>query len=607
MPGIAYKIPNLDATAYVRLTNNADGTEAACLKVDLSNGQSTRWKGVSWGLGGLAIGFILIGAIGGIINLSLNGPVERGRAKERLVMYMLWLQFVTSLGMLSIDYPSLFTAFCDNFAWAMGFIYVKEMQLNLQQLRNHTGGNLTQLAGEINLVGGTEAVATQAIFDKRSFDLPASSSVINLAPGFDLMKRAVDSTVKLVQPVVRLASANTTTSQVNNAYSVPTVQDTDTASMVSLGIPRFLVPLTISPYQGFLTTFIWFLIVFAAFLALVLLLAIPMFFIGRRWKRQQVQSETTGLRRGIFYSLVRANALRLLLICWYPLLVMSMYQWTLGRSDAWSPIVLSALTVVFTTASLLFLAVRSIILVRREGRPEHLLSPGKGGHTTPFWNMFKESCWWMFFPFGVLTFARACFVAFAQKSGWTQTVALTVLEVIALVLMIGWRPFTKKSSNGMNITIQILRCIVSGALIAFNPSIGLNDIIRTIVGAVLAVICSVVVIFFLILAIVDGVKVLVSVFKLVRARRQAREQYAMGRGAGAGAGAPGMQERWRRSEDDATLAGSGFNNGSREKVLEKPRKTRFSAFSGSGTDDSSTAVGSAYDHEGKVRNSHRAV
>jgi hypothetical protein len=585
------------------LTNNADGSEAACLKVDLSNGQSTRWKGVSWGLGGLALGFILIGAIGGIINLTLNGPVERGRAKERLVSYMLWLQFVTSLGMLSIDYPSLFTAFCDNFAWAMGFIYVKEMQLNLQHLRNHTGGNLTQLAGELNLVGGTEAVTTAAIFDKRSLALPAPSTNIALAPDFDLMKRVVDSTARLVQPVIRLASANTSTAQVNNAYAVPTVQNTDTANTVSLGIPRFLVPLTISPYQGFLTTFLWFLIVFAVFLALVLVLAIPAFFITRKWKRQQLQSETTGLRRGLFYSLVRANALRLLLICWYPLLVMSMYQWTIGQNDAWSAIVLSVLTVVFTTASLLFLAVRTIILVRRQGSPQHVLSPGKGGHTTPFWNMFKESCWWMFFPLGVITFARACFLVFPQAtSGWVQTVALTVLEVIALALMILWRPFTKKSSNGMNIIIQILRCIVSGALIAFNPSIGLNQIVRTVIGAVLAVICSVVVIFFLILAIIDAVKIVISIFKLVRARRQAREQYAMGGGA-----APVMQQ-WQRSDDDATLAGSQLHaGGSGEKVLQKPRRSRFSQFSASNTDDSATAVGSAYDHEGKLRNSHRAV
>ena len=557
---------------------------------------------MSWGLGGLALGFLLIGAIGGLINLGLNGPVERGRAKERLVSYMAWLQFVTSLGMLSIDYPSLFTAFCDNFAWAMGFIYIKEMQLNFQHLRKHTGGNLTQLAGELNLVGGTEALTTAALFEKRSPSLAAPSSAIALAPDFSLIKRV---TSRLVEPAVRLAnvSASASASQVQNLYSVPTVQNTDTANSVSLGIPRFLVPLKISPYQGFMTTFAWFVIVFAVLVALVFVLAVPMFFLGRlSSRRQHVGAEITGIRRGIFYSLIRANALRLLLICWYPLLVMSMYQWTIGQDDAWSPIVLSVLTVVFTTASLLLLAVWTILLVRRHGSPEQLVAPGKAGHTTPFWNMYKSWCWWMFFPLGVLTFARACFLVFAQKHGWVQTVALTALEVIALVLMIAWRPFTKKSSNGLHITIQILRCIVSGALITFNPSIGLNQIIRTIIGAVLAVICSVVVIFFLILAIVDGIKIVISIFKLVRAGRQARQQYAVG----GPAGGPVMHQN--RSDDDATLAGSNFNAGLSEKALQKPRKTRFSQFSRAGTDDSSTAVGSAvYDHEGKYRNSHRAV
>lgn len=67
-----------------------------------------------------------------------------------------------------------------------------------------------------------------------------------------------------------------------------------------------------------------------------------------------------------------------------------------------------------------------------------------------------------------------------QNYGWVQTVALVAIEFIVFVAMCIFTPFNDKSSNGMNITIQILRCIISGALIVFNRSIGLNEIIRCV-------------------------------------------------------------------------------------------------------------------------------
>lgn len=39
------------------------------------------------------------------------------------------------------------------------------------------------------------------------------------------------------------------------------------------------------------------------------------------------------------------------------------------------------------------------------------------------------------------------------------------------------RRYEDKSSNGTNITIQILRIVISGALIVFNESLHLNQII----------------------------------------------------------------------------------------------------------------------------------
>jgi hypothetical protein len=174
-----------------------------------------------------------------------------------------------------------------------------------------------------------------------------------------------------------------------------------------------------------------------------------------------------------------------------------MYLLTPSPSQSWAPIVISVFAFLFTTGSILFLAIRTLLLVRRTSR-EAILANG-GGPYTPLWNTYKPSRWWFFVPVLLATLLRAIFIAFArvsaalcfksvkgtadrhcrsQNHGWVQTVALVAIEFIIFVLMCIFTPFNDKSSNGMNITIQILRCIISGALIVFNTSIGLNEIIR---------------------------------------------------------------------------------------------------------------------------------
>lgn len=109
IPGIAYVIPDLDATAYVRLISNDDGSEAACLKVSLSNGLSTRFNGVSWATAGIAIGSILVSMIGLGVGLAKGvegNEVQQGRRKERLLVIMGYFQFIATTGMMSISYPA---------------------------------------------------------------------------------------------------------------------------------------------------------------------------------------------------------------------------------------------------------------------------------------------------------------------------------------------------------------------------------------------------------------------------------------------------------------------------------------------------------------------
>ncbi|KAM0752866.1 hypothetical protein T439DRAFT_184535 [Meredithblackwellia eburnea MCA 4105] len=456
IPSIGYIIPDLEATAYVRLISVSDGQEAACLKVDLSNGRTTRHGYVSWALGGIALLSLTVGIVGGAVNMwkGVPGSVEEGRRKERLVTYIGFLQFVATTGLLSLEYPILFESFTANFAWALGLIYERRVQQAIDGTRQSTGGNLTQVAG--NLVGGTAALNSN-LFKREEMDWTEVDFL-------DALKRSF-------VPVANLAK------RASSDVTVPDVQDVNSLDSVGIGIPRFSTNLNISPYNFFLTVFINFLFFLAIFLIALIVLAVPFFLLDRRARTRPVV-DAEGVRRftrSTLVNLVRANALRILLICWFPILISTFFQWTIGSSDSWAPIVLSVFTVISTTAALLFLSVHTALIARREG-PENLLI--RAGAYAPFWNSYKVNRWWFFGQILWMTFLRSLFISFARSRGWSQTTGLLTIEVLVFISQVVFLPYEDRSSNGTNITFQILRIIISGALIPFNSSIGLNEIVR---------------------------------------------------------------------------------------------------------------------------------
>lgn len=296
IPAIGFVIPDLEATAFVRLIKVSDGTEAACLKVDLSNGLSTRIKGVSWALGGLAIGSLLVGVLGGIVVLAQRGEVEKGRSKERFVGMLAFFQFVATTGLLSLDYPLVFTAFTANFAWCIGLIYVRPIQVGIDNLRERTGGNLTQIAGTI--VGGTRALSSNSRVQSNFARLSSSSSSI---PPPDFPTTLVHH---LATQITSTASRLT-----KRALEIPAVQTTSFDEL-STGIPRYATRVSISPFNAYMTVFVTFLLLLCFFLAVVLLLSIPFVIVARRAAKRNGK-ENVSLRQGYSYSLLRANALRL--------------------------------------------------------------------------------------------------------------------------------------------------------------------------------------------------------------------------------------------------------------------------------------------------------
>lgn len=67
---------------------------------------------------------------------------------------------------------------------------------------------------------------------------------------------------------------------------------------------------------------------------------------------------------------------------------------------------------------------------------------------------------------------------YSQNHGWVQSVSLLLLEYFVLVSMAITKPYNMRSTNALHISLQVLRVLVQGVLIAFNSNLELNEIIR---------------------------------------------------------------------------------------------------------------------------------
>lgn len=321
--------------------------------------------------------------------------------------------------------------------------------------------------------------------------------------------------------------------------------------------------------------------------------------------------------------------------------------------QSYAPIVLSVFTSVLTTAAILVLAIRFVILARRALRPtptigaeesafepmreKHLVhsSPFKAtpvtapvtpnpdprqalkkaerrdverywigtflacklGPYSPFWNGYKirsrrttskRRNWWKGrgWWFGLLDlvlapFLTALFIGFANESGWTQSIALVVIEALLFLVICFWTPFEDKSSNATHIFWAACRVVIAGALIPFNASLELNEIarcvtystrtgpqileradlhpftfLRTAIGFILAVIEMVLAALFGLLLAIDLVHLVIFFVRGMKARRQARRsRHAHAAGPAEGAALPPMQEHTAGDRGVAPLDG----------------------------------------------------
>ncbi len=246
VPGIAYKIPDLEAFAQLTLLDHNTGEVKACVQSTLSNGWSTHQTGVVWATAGVA----LLALISALIH-SVRTP--EALAPFRLVDLMSLYQVIGTSALLNLNYPVIYRSFASNFAWALGLVASgarSNIQHAINNMRHKTGGTIADAnsGSAIDLVN-------------RRF-----SPYNSLAP--QISAEAVGQVRTLRNAGMIFLGGNTdpsTPSPLRYMKRDVVTVTADSSNVLQAGLPVYVNSLGIGTANGFMTVF--FTVLFMALIA----------------------------------------------------------------------------------------------------------------------------------------------------------------------------------------------------------------------------------------------------------------------------------------------------------------------------------------------------
>ena len=239
IPGIVYKIPDLEGFFQLILTEVDTGAVKACIQATISNGRSAHQPAVQWTTGAIALATLFSA---GFYSLSSPEATVPFRFLELMYLY----QSIASSSFLSLNYPSVYRAFTLNFSWAIGLIPTSTLQNSINRMRHLTDGHLAD---------ATDGSAIGLVNRKLSpYDSPSSA----LASPFSRFSRFLNTTNTV--PAIR----DTTTGGVQIVTS-------KSSNVLQAGVPIFVNTIHIATANAFMTVFIFALGMFAIAITIFLL------------------------------------------------------------------------------------------------------------------------------------------------------------------------------------------------------------------------------------------------------------------------------------------------------------------------------------------------
>ncbi|KAL4874176.1 hypothetical protein BDV12DRAFT_3367 [Aspergillus spectabilis] len=455
IPSIAFSIPDLDGVAKLQLKSKDDGKEVACIQSELTNGKSVELPAVSYAAAGMA-GAAL--ALSGLSALGSAGNAGSPSSSPGFGEVMGWFHTMATNGMLSVSYPPVYRSFAKNFAFSTGLIPWANMQHSIDNFRRLTGGNLTE--DNYDYWKDLSTASSNSSNQKRSLDM--------IFGGARLVIREIETAV------------NDTSSDGATSSN----QDDLVGGLENIG-KELLIPQS----NTFMTVLLIFAIVVAAITVGILLVKV----ILELWALNGSFPKMLADFRDDYWGLLARTITNLILILYSIWVMYCVYQFTSG--DSWAAQLLAGVTLASFTAILGFFTFRIIHLARKYKKSEGDASSLYENKETwrkysLFYDNYKKGCWWLFIPAILYMLVKGCIIAGANGHGLVQSTGQLAVEALMLILLLWHRPYVAKSTQWINISIQVVRVLSVVCVLVFVDQLGLSQTTKTVTGVILIAVQS---------------------------------------------------------------------------------------------------------------------
>jgi hypothetical protein len=384
-------------------------------------------------------------------------------------------------GMYSVQYPSIYRSFAQNFAFSTGLIPWPSLQRSIDGFRKATGGNLTDNSypNLKNAVLVFSPSNTTANIAERDLDLSNKAVLDQINPSTD----GTRSGLHFVQGI--------------QAY-----------------VEQLLVPQT----NVFMTVLLIFVIIVAAIFVGILLFKALL----EIWALVGSFPKKLTTFRKEYWRIIYQAIVKLILLLYSVWVLYCIFQFTNG--DSWAAKLLAGVTLSVFTVILVFYCCKiwSVSRKSRELGDSSALFDDKETWKKYklFYADYKRGYWWAFIPTIIYMFVKGCVLAAGDGHGLVQIIGQLIIESLMLILLLWSRPYELRSGNWINIIIQVGRVLSVACTGTFVEQFGVTETPKTIVGLVLVGVQSVLT---CLLAILIAVNLLIVCWKENPHRKRRKE------------------------------------------------------------------------------------
>ncbi|ODQ78623.1 hypothetical protein BABINDRAFT_162335 [Babjeviella inositovora NRRL Y-12698] len=483
IPGIAYTIPDLDASVRVMLYAEKDPTTPlACVEAILTNGKTVLTKYAAWPIAAISgLGLVTAGVVS-VIGHS-NTAAHIASNSVSLFIYFQSVAMTSMMGVYRV--PPMAAAWAQNFQWTMGIIKVGVIQRFANWYVQATGGTSTSILYNQQYL----SISPQKKI-KRSLDFVNDITQYAADPGMSFVSRQVR---KIPQLLKRVQLAYNIDVEDSNLYTTNEKSaDLSGKILVLRGIQRVSFLAGIEITNLFMTA-----MAFTLFFGLVLLVCLVLFKAAI-----ELCIRTNVMNEGKFHEyrkqwpiIVKGVLYRLALIAFPQLGVLCF--WQLLERDSVGCIIIAIVLLAVVIGLLFQAAVRVVLIARNSIRmyknPAYLLY-GDSKVLNRFGFLYvqysADAYYWVIVHLCYVLF-RSLVIGVAQSNGKAQSLIVFIIEIAYFGGLCWRRPYMDKRTNVFNILIGVVSVLNAIFYVFFSNLFGQAAVVSSVMAVVLFVLNAV--------------------------------------------------------------------------------------------------------------------